>query len=328
MKKVKSGIADFFDFYRESSITERFDSTLEQYLDILSALTSESIYVLDVQQGQLCYVSPGASFLCDHTVEEALSLGYNLFQKIIHPEDLLQWQRMHKSILFFLKNFEGCHNEIGYFTCTLRMFQKYSFRTRPLSQMVFKRIKPAWKDCNLRYLFCSVASSTAKEAGNLRINYKNRSTYKEYSLTTRIWKEKAKMQLTERERATLMLAQQGKNTLDIAGELFRGHHTIRNQIKPLLSKLEVNSIFEAITIAGKYRLMYVPKQVEAESAQPVVEAPRKRTRKLLTDDMFQRIQEQLDAGLSIRKAATMLGISESAIRYWKNKGKIIIEKIK
>ena len=86
MRNVKSDIADFFDFFRESSIIERFDSTIEQYLDIFSSLTAESIYVLDVQQGQICYVSPNAFFLCDHTVEEALSLGYDFFTKSFTPK--------------------------------------------------------------------------------------------------------------------------------------------------------------------------------------------------------------------------------------------------
>ena len=167
MRNVKYCTADFFDFYKECSITERFDSTLEQYLDLFSSLTAGSIYVLDVQQRQLCYVSPSASFLHNHTVEEALSLGYDFFHKIIHPEDLPLWQKIHKAIIHFLKHVVERPDEVSYFTCTLRMLQKYSFRPRPLSQMVFKRITPVWQDLGLRYLFCSVTSSTAKEAGNL-----------------------------------------------------------------------------------------------------------------------------------------------------------------
>jgi len=38
--------------------------------------------------------------------------------------------------------------------------------------------------------------------------------------------------------------------------------------------------------------------------------------------MMQRIQQHLDNGLSMRKAADREGVSECAIRYWKGKGKL------
>ena len=48
MKRAKSITVDFFDFYKESSSIEQFDSRLKQHLDVLSSLTAESIYALDV----------------------------------------------------------------------------------------------------------------------------------------------------------------------------------------------------------------------------------------------------------------------------------------
>jgi len=41
----------------------------------------------------------------------------------------------------------------------------------------------------------------------------------------------------------------------------------------------------------------------------------KRTRKLITTDVAQSLQNALDAGKSIREAARMIEISESVVRY-------------
>ena len=120
-----------------------------------------------------------------------------------------------------------------------------------------------------------------------------------------------------------MLAQQGENAMEIADDLCRGYNTVRNQLKAIFLKLDVHSIAEAIEMASNNHILYVPKQHLSASKQPPDEAPRKRTRVLITDEMIQLIQQHLDDGLSMRKAAEKAGISECAIRYWKGKGKLI-----
>ncbi|MDR0573201.1 MAG: LuxR C-terminal-related transcriptional regulator [Tannerella sp.] len=81
-------------------------------------------------------------------------------------------------------------------------------------------------------------------------------TYEEYSFTTGRWKLKTKEALTEREKAILMLAGQGKSSVEIADVLCKGQNTIRNQIKLLFAKLEVHSMQEAIECACNHRMIY------------------------------------------------------------------------
>ncbi len=62
--------------------------------------------------------------------------------------------------------------------------------------------------------------------------------------------------LTERERVILILAQQGKNTLEMSNILCKGHYTIRNQIKALFTKLGRHTMLGAIELAHNLRLIY------------------------------------------------------------------------
>lgn len=67
--------------------------------------------------------------------------------------------------------------------------------------------------------------------------------------------------LTERERAILMLAQQGKSSSEIADILCRGHNTIRNQIKYMFSKLKIHSMQGAIELARNSHMIYPKRNV-------------------------------------------------------------------
>lgn len=109
----------------------------------------------------------------------------------------------------------------------------------------------------MRYFICIVGSSTYKETGNLLLHNKNILIYEEYNFITRRWKQQTRELLTEREKAILMLAKQGKNTVEIANDLYKGQNTIRNQIKSLFNKLKAHSIQEAIEFCDYYHLLNI-----------------------------------------------------------------------
>ena len=234
-------------------------SVINQYFEQLSSIASESFYVLDVLQRSICYAKPDDLFLCGFSTEDVLWLGYDFYSEVIYSDDLPLWIDMRELILQYLKDFEEKRDEIDCFSCTFRLQRTYSFSSRPLPQMVYHRMKPIWADNELRYLICCVESSTIGEVGNLCLHYKDGLTYSEYNFVTRRWKQKVKESLTERERAILMLAQQGKSSAEIADDLCKGHNTIRNQIKALFSKLKIHSMQGAIELARNFRMIY-PKQ--------------------------------------------------------------------
>ena len=327
MRPIETRFFEFAFFPEESTFPVEHGSEFFQHFDVLSSIATACFYVVDIQHQQFCYIQPDDLFLCGYSVEDALKLGYNFYPKIVYPDDLPLWAKMHKAVIKYIRDYKEDWEEIDYFSCTFRIQRRYSFLIHPLPQMICHRMRPVWEDDELRYFVCSVESSTAKEAGNLRMYSKHGLTYEEYRIKSTGWDLKTIELLTERERAILMLAQQGKNSGEIADLLCKGHYTVRNQIKPIFSKLDVNSMIEAIDTASHYHMIYVPKQQDVtEPEQPPVKAPHKRPRILITDSMFQSIQKHLNEGLSMRKAAKKAGVLESAVRYWKKKGKIKITK--
>lgn len=301
------------------NVPATFDSAFFLHLDLISSMSRENFYVMDVITNRICYVPINNFFLCGHSVEKAM-IEDDFYKRIVYPDDLLLWEKMRKALLLFLKDSDEEQDEVDYFSCTLRLQYKVSFSLHPLPHMVYHRMKPVWIDCDLRYLICFVGSSAIKKSGNLHIYYKDGLTYKEYNPKTQRWKRKIKESLTEREKAILMLAQQGKSVKEIANDLHRGYHTIRNQINALFKKLEVSSMQEVIDFAFNHRIIYASKEVMLKRENPPLETHRKRYRVLLTTDMLKRIQKHLDDGKSNRQAAKLEGIAESAVRYWIGKG--------
>ena len=77
-------------------------------------------------------------------------------------------------------------------------------------------------------------------------------------------------------------------------------------------------MIQAITYAANQHLIY-----SYESGHLHVEPPQeRRIRHLITTDMILRIQEKLDIGESVNSIAKQENVSESAIRYAINKGKL------
>jgi len=227
---------------------------MEKNFEILS-FVAESSYVWDLPQNRFHYIKPDDLFLCNYPVEEALKEGDDFYRRIIHPEDLPLWIEMCEAAIRYLEDRAENPGEIDHFISSVRLQREYSFRPgHPLPQMIYHRTAPYWKDNELRYLICSVRISMEKEA-SLRAYHKNGSTYDKYNLITRRWKTETKISLTEREKAILMLAAQGKNKNEIAEELDREASTIQNQCKEILSKLKVNSMQKAVRYAYHHHLM-------------------------------------------------------------------------
>lgn len=243
----------FENFFLESSnktidTKNEQESTFIQYCKVLSSVITDSFYVFDIAQKQFCYIKSDNSFLCNYSIENAMKLNYYFYTRIIHPEDLSLWENILNIISQCLDDRKDKLNEIEYFSCYIRLLRKYSFSSRFLSQMIYQRMKPIYINNNIRYLICTVRISSNKNSGELLLQNKDNLTYEKYNFSTKKW-EKYKIELlTEREQAILMLAQQCKNTVEIANELCKGKHTIRNLIKVLFSKLNVHSMQEALQI--------------------------------------------------------------------------------
>jgi DNA-binding CsgD family transcriptional regulator len=290
--------------------------------DLISSISTESFFVIDIATGQFPYVPPNDIFLCGHSVDDAITLGIDFFEKIIHHEDLSSWKVEYKAVLRYLKDYEEAEDEMVSFSCTFRLQRKYSFHHKPLPQMIKLRMQPIWEDNAARYLVCSIKNSTVKEVGLLRMHSKDGLGHKEYRFTTRRWKQITIDMLTEREKAILTLAMQGNDTKEIADALHRTYHTIRNQIRILFQKLNVNSMLEAIDFASNYHMIYATKDIIPKPYQLSIEVSKKRNYVPLTTDVLQRVQQHLETGKNIRQTAELENVPESTIRYNIKQGKL------
>jgi DNA-binding NarL/FixJ family response regulator len=86
-------------------------------------------------------------------------------------------------------------------------------------------------------------------------------TYREYNFTSRQWKQITIEPLTERDRAILMLARQGRRGCDIARDLHIGYGTLRQLTTSLYAKLGVKTMQEAIIFASNRCMIFAPEQL-------------------------------------------------------------------
>ena len=308
--------AQLLKFVPKKSATLGDESlALCRHLDMLSSLTAESFYVVDLPQRRFCYISPQAFdfFLHGYSVAEALRLGYALFNEVAHPDDLAALEAMHEAVLQYVG--DACKEKIGevdYFSCAFRVQRQYAFLSRPLSQMVCQRMKPVVSDGKVRYLVCSLVSSVIKEAGSLRMYRKGGLSYEAYDLRSKRWRQVAVEALTEREIAALMLAKQGKSSKEIADTLCISEKTVSNLKGNLYGKLGVHSMQQAIIFATNHRMILATEPCPKQQAVGI--AP-KRSRQPLTPEILLRIQQGVNNEVSINSIAKKEAISEGAIRY-------------
>jgi len=72
---------------------------LPSLLHDFSSMSMEAVYILDFLKQGFYFVADRDFFLCGHSVEEAFSLGYDFFPKVILNKDITLLQVMHSAIL-------------------------------------------------------------------------------------------------------------------------------------------------------------------------------------------------------------------------------------
>ena len=85
-----------------------------------------------------------------------MKLNFDLFPLIIHPEDLSLWNNFLEIIPQHLQALHEKRNEIDHISCTVRLIRKNSYTKDPLSQVLYQRMIPVWKNEKISYLICSV----------------------------------------------------------------------------------------------------------------------------------------------------------------------------
>ena len=282
-------------------------------LEEIAAMSIEAVYVIDFLKREFLYVANSDLFLCGHSVEEAMLLGYDFYSKITHPADLPLLAEMHHAILLRLCSMTDSGN-LNYFSFSVRMGNKSKYL------MSFHKIKPLFVDGHIRYGLCTVVNTALATSGNLRTHHIDGVDDEEY-LFTGTWQKIATLHLSQREREILRLAYRGKIGSKAADILHISNNTLRNDQAQLCKKLNVHSMTQALIYASTHQINFWDNQHDhnlKQEGKPV----RRRIRHLITPDMMLRIQEGLHHGLHVNVIAEQEHISEGAIRYHIGKGKL------
>jgi hypothetical protein len=172
---------------QESSSSIDTDKWFIAY-DFLSSMMTEALVVFDFDRKKIQYISNNDLVLCGYTQEMQKTLGYDFFNKSIHPKDILFWKDIHNTILNSLNNGELSADQVNYFSFLLRVKSSLSSNRKSDYLMTYVKLKPRWLNEQLRYGICMLSASIIRKQDNqLCVHYKNMN-HSDYSFKTKKWK--------------------------------------------------------------------------------------------------------------------------------------------
>jgi len=280
-------------------------------IEHIAAISTEAIYVIDFQKKGFHFVADHPFLLCGYSVEEILSLGFDFYLKIVHNDDWPLVTQIRTAVLQRLSSMSDS-GDINYFSFTIRLKHYSEY------MMAYHKLKPMFVDGQLKFGVCLLSSSVLKTSGHLCAHHSNGRDYEEYVWKGKNWQKKRILPLTKREKEILRLAHCGKTGKEAADKLHIAYSTLRNMQASIFQKLAVRSMMNAVIYAFSHQLIFEYPNHPKQEAQTTP----KRTRRLMTPDMMQRIQEGLNNRQSINSIAKREQTSESTIRYYIDKGQL------
>jgi DNA-binding CsgD family transcriptional regulator len=316
MEKDSDSIVTSFYENISLSIIEKDENCVIE-IDTFANLCIEAIYVIDFKKRCFSYVSDHDLFLCGHSKDEVLRLGYDFYSEIVHKDDLPLLAKMHQEILKCLCTPDSINDDIHYFSCTFRIKNYMQQEKCPKYLMVYQKLIPKFVDNEIRYGICLITSSVVKKTGNLRLYYKSNPYFDKYSFITKKWTKQNIEYLTEQAAKVFILLKQGKILKEIAHEMHVSYSTVQNIIASVYKKINVHTIEEAIIYITNHLLLFHSNNHEINEYRQIENKKQrkqgKQGRVKLTLEVLQRIQTKMNSGQSINSIAQQEGVSNSAI---------------
>jgi hypothetical protein len=134
------------------------------------SISMEAVYVIDIQKRCFKFVANHNFFLCGHSLEEVMKLGYDFYPKVIHPEDIPLLTKMYSAVLNRLHNTDEI-KDIEYFSCTFRIKSFPQHGKKPNYVMAHQKLKPltTYGQIN-KFVLCLLSISVETKPGNLRLS--------------------------------------------------------------------------------------------------------------------------------------------------------------
>lgn len=215
-------------------------------LKVASRMMNESVYVVDFYHRCFRFVSDHQLFLCGHSQEKALQLGYEFYRHVIH-EDLPLVINIHRVIYHYLHHSETRLCDIDYIAFN------FSIGSNTEQQMVCHKATPLMIDSRPQVAICTVSESVRTTSGNLMVYYKNSPDCGYYSFEKQKWKPWPGINLSTQEKKLLLLARRGQSK-EAAEILCISKQSVRNLRQDLYRKLDVSSMEQALIFAKNHHL--------------------------------------------------------------------------
>lgn len=227
----------------------------QHYLEVVKAfarLTYESVYLIDYTNMSFEYVSENPLFLCGHSAEEVLQLGYEFYFRNVPEKDLALLTLVNEVGFDFYAQLPSAERKLYSITYDFHLVSKegrHILINHKLTPLFLTPDGKMWK------AMCLVSLSHHQEAGNARIYKQGSGEMWELIADKKIWRKTEKPVLTERETEVLRLHAQGLTIQQIADKLFVVPDTVKYYRRKIFERLEVSSIVEALSYAVNSKLI-------------------------------------------------------------------------
>lgn len=224
------------------------------YLDTLRAvsrITYMSMYVIDYQLKNFEYVSDNPFFLCGHTPEEVMELGYAFYFRYVSEEDLEMLVKVNEIGFSFFSRIpveDRKNYSISYDFHLLDHGEKILVNHK-LTPIFMTDEGKIWK------ALCVVSLSSSTSAGNIILSKTGEDSFRELDLATGAWNIVDKGKLTDRELQILRLHAQGLTISEISNRMFIAVDTVKFHRRKLFERLHVRNIAEALAYVKNKKLL-------------------------------------------------------------------------
>jgi len=214
---------------------------------VLSEINNQSIYVIDYYKKTFNYVSPHPLFLCGYEVEQVKNWGFEYFEKVVPPEDLIMALEISDSGFRFFYELP--------LEARTRCYLSYDFRLkRPDGKMILVNhcVYPFQLTPNgdMWLALCVVTLSTKQHPGNVVITMLDKPFKYKYSFESKKFRLLEIARLSDREKDVFRYMIAGYTEVQTAVELFVDINTVKYHKRNIFEKTGAKNNKQAISMAG------------------------------------------------------------------------------
>ena len=244
----------FIEENRVEAISEKDQLQLSDYLQVMDAfsrITYETIYVIDYFKMGFDYASENPLFLCGHSAQEFLEMGYEFYEKYVEEDDLAILTTINEYAFQFFEKLPVEDRKLYTISYDLKLIN----RDKPI--FVHQKITPIFltEKGRIWKAICVVSLSMNQDSGNVTITKHGSEKIWHFDLATKKWEESKKESLNEREKQILHFSAQNFSIKEISEKLFLSADTIKFHRRKIFEKLDVSNISEALAFATANKLL-------------------------------------------------------------------------